>query len=67
MDTRTAVWVSTAEKFIKIVLGDTRNFFRMFRGVSAPALYKNLAVIVNNCLAAAGRALNWTGRALNSS
>ena len=44
VDTRTAVWVSTAEKFSKIVLGETRNFSRKFRGVSAPALYKNPAV-----------------------
>ena len=41
---QTAVWVSTAEKFFKIVLGETRNFPRKFRGVSAPALYKNPAV-----------------------
>ena len=47
MDTRTAVWVSTAEKFSKIVLGETRNFSRKFRGVSAPALYKNPAVNSN--------------------
>ena len=44
MDTRTAVWVSTPEKFSKIVLGKTRNFSRKFRGVSAPALDKNSAV-----------------------
>ena len=44
VDTRTAVWVSTAEKFSKIFLGETRNFSRKFRGVSAPALYKNPAV-----------------------
>ena len=44
MDTRTAVWVSTPEKFSKIVLGKTRNFSRKFRGVSAPALDKNPAV-----------------------
>ena len=44
MDTRTAVWVSTAEKFSKIVLGKTRNSSRKFRGVSAPALDKNPAV-----------------------
>ena len=43
VDTRTAVWVSTPEKFSKIVLGKTRNFSRKFRGVSAPALYKNPA------------------------
>ena len=45
VDTRTAVWVSTPEKFSKIVLGKTRNFSRKFRVVSAPALYKNPAVI----------------------
>ena len=45
VNTRTAVWVSTAEKFSKIFLGETRNFSRKFRGVSAPALYKNPAVI----------------------
>ena len=45
VDTRTAVWVSTPEKFSKIVLGKTRNFSRKFRGVSAPALDKNPAVI----------------------
>ena len=45
VDTRTAVWVSTPEKFSKIVLGKTRNVSRKFRGVSAPALYKNPAVI----------------------
>ena len=28
LDTRTAVWVSTAEKFFKILLGETRNFSR---------------------------------------
>ena len=44
VDTRTAVWVSTAEKFSKIVLGKTRNFSRNFGGVSAPDLYKNPAV-----------------------
>ena len=44
VDTRTAVWVSTPEKISKIVLGKTRNFSRKFRGVSAPALYKNPAV-----------------------
>ena len=44
VDTRTAVWVSTAEKFSKIVLGETRNSSQKFRGVSAPALYKNPAV-----------------------
>ena len=31
VDTRTAVWVSTAEKIFKIVLGETRNFSRKFR------------------------------------
>ena len=41
VDTRTAVWVSTAEKIFKIVLGETWNFSRKFGGVSAPALYKN--------------------------
>ena len=41
-DTRTAVWASTAENFFKIVLGETR----MFRVVSAPALYKNPAIIL---------------------
>ena len=46
VDTRTAVWVSTPEKFSKIVLGKIRNFSRKFRGgVSAPALYKKPAVI----------------------
>ena len=44
VDTRTAVWVSTAEKFSKIVLGETRKFSEKFRRVSAPALYKNQAV-----------------------
>ena len=44
VDTRTAVWVSTAENFSKIVLGETRNFSQKFRGVSAPAVYKNPAV-----------------------
>ena len=39
VDTRTAVWVSTAEKLSKIVLRETGNFSRKFRGVSAPALY----------------------------
>ena len=47
VDIRTAVWVSTAEKCVNIVLGETRNFSRKFRGVSAPALYKNPAV--NSC------------------
>ena len=46
VDTRNAVWVSTPEKFSKIVLGKTRNFSRKFRGVSAPALDKNPAVTV---------------------
>ena len=32
VDTRTAVWVSTPEKFSKIVLGTTRKFSRKFRG-----------------------------------
>ena len=45
VDTRTAVRVSAAEKVSKIVLGETRNFSRKFRGVSAPALYKNPAVM----------------------
>ena len=31
VDTRTAVWVSTPEKFSKIVLGKTWNFSRKFR------------------------------------
>ena len=44
VDTRTAVWVSTAAEFSKIFLGETRNFSQKFRGVSAPALYKNPAV-----------------------
>ena len=34
VDTATAVWVSTPEKFSKTVLGNTRNFSRKFRGVS---------------------------------
>ena len=42
MDTRTAVWVSAAEKTFKIVLGETRNVSQKLRGVSAPALYKIL-------------------------
>ena len=46
VDTRTAFWVSTPEKFSKIVLGKTRIFSQKFRGVSAPALDKNLAVIL---------------------
>ena len=41
VDTRTAVWLSTPEKFSKIALGETRNFSRKFREVSAPAPYKN--------------------------
>ena len=44
VDVRTAVWVSTAEKLFEIVLGETRNYSQMFRGVSAPALYKNPAI-----------------------
>ena len=32
VDTRTAVWVSTAEKFFKIVLGKTRNFLESLGG-----------------------------------
>ena len=32
MDTRTAVWVSTAEKIFRIVLGETRNFSRSLGG-----------------------------------
>ena len=50
MDTRTAVWVSTPGKFSKIFLGKTRNFSRKFRGVSAPALDKNPAVIYRVCI-----------------
>ena len=46
VDTRTAVWVSTAEKIFRIVLGETRNSSRKFRGGPAPALYKNPAVTV---------------------
>ena len=46
VDTRTAAWVSTAEKIFKIVLGETQNFSRKFRVVSAPALYENPAVTV---------------------
>ena len=38
VDTRLAVWASTAENVPKTVLGKTRNFSRKFRGVSAPAL-----------------------------
>ena len=46
VDTRTAVWVSTAEKFSKIVLGKKLGIFlESFGGVSVPALYKNPAVI----------------------
>ena len=45
VDTRTAVWVSTAEKFSKRFLEETRNFSRKFRGVSAPALYKTRPLI----------------------
>ena len=41
-DTRTAVWVSTAEKFSKIVWGEfpgeTRKMSQKFMGVSAPAV-----------------------------
>ena len=44
VDTRTAVWVSTPEKIFQNRSGKTRNFSRKFRGVSAPALYKNPAV-----------------------
>ena len=40
MDTSTAVWVSTAEKIFKIILGETQIFFWKFRVFSAPALYK---------------------------
>ena len=32
VDTRTAVWVSTPEKFSKIVLGETRNFLESLGG-----------------------------------
>ena len=32
MDTRTAVWVSTAEEIFEILLGETRNLSRKFRG-----------------------------------
>ena len=32
VDTRIAVWLSTTEKFSKIVLGETRNFSQKFRG-----------------------------------
>ena len=39
----TAVWVSTAEKNFKIVLGKTGRFSRKFRVISAPALYKSPA------------------------
>ena len=49
VDARTAVWVSTAEKFSKVVLGETRKFSRKFMGVSAPALYKNPAVMFRQC------------------
>ena len=44
VDTRIAVWVSTAEKCFKIVLGATRNVSRKARVVSAPALYKDTAI-----------------------
>ena len=40
VDTRTAVWVSSAEKNFKINLGETRNFSRKFRVVSTPACIK---------------------------
>ena len=52
MDTRTAVWVSTAEKLFKIVLGETQNFSQKLRGVSAPALHiiKKPAVTKSGCL-----------------
>ena len=43
VDTRTAVWVPTAEK---IVLRETRTCSRKFGVASAPALYKNLDVNV---------------------
>ena len=42
MDTRTAVWVSTAEEIIRGKLG---NALESLGGISAPALYKNQAVI----------------------
>ena len=57
VDTRTAVWVSTAEKFSKIFLGKTRNVSRKFRGVSAPALYKNPAVNFSSATGHAGNSL----------
>ena len=41
VDTRTVVWVSTAEK---IIPGETRKYSRKFGGFAVPALYKNLAV-----------------------
>ena len=43
MDTRTAVWISTAEKFSKS-FGENLGVLSKVRGVSAPTLYKNLAV-----------------------
>ena len=62
VDTRTAVWVSTPEKFSKIVLGKTRNFSRKFRGVSAPALYKTRPLLeVPRCLPVDAVAVNFTG------
>ena len=57
MDTRTAVWISTAEKCFKIVLGETRNFSRKLGGGSAPALHKNLAVIQEG--GKSGHAVDW--------
>ena len=50
VDIRTAVWVSTAEKNFKIVLGETRNFSQKFRGVSAPALYKTRLLLIRGRL-----------------
>ena len=39
VDTRTAAWVSTAEKFSKIFLGETRNFSQKFRSENSRRLW----------------------------
>ena len=44
VDTRTAVWVSTAEKVSRILLGETRIFLKSFGGSQRQLCIKNPAV-----------------------
>ena len=59
MDTRTAVWVPTAENFFKIVLGEARNFSRMFMGGVPTTPDPNISAKVSRYKWEAYRDANW--------